>query len=131
MKTKNLVGIAGVPLHDQASTTTSSSSSAAVPFFMGDAKLMQEGDGEVTKLLYRYFSSSSAPSSLQKEGQQQEGEVLSWVDNHGTALLPGGLPRLLVHKHNILHKGAGIFVRDREVSECGGDLLGSVWCVGV
>lgn len=76
------------------------------PFLVGDGGLL--GEPEVCALILQTLAPTANPST---EG----GEMVSWVDSRGRNLLPAGSPglsRLLVHRLNILHKGAGIFVRE-------------------
>lgn len=40
-------------------------------------------------------------------------EVVDWVDTKGRVIC--ALPRTIVHEKNILHRGAGVMIRDREV----------------
>ncbi|GAB5030803.1 nudix hydrolase [Nannochloropsis oceanica] len=100
-----LAGIAGIAI-----PTTSDAQPR--PFLLADSVLEQ--DKNVCKLLLRGLGgdNSEAPVSDEKEV-----EHVSWVDNHGHDLLSltsKGLPRPLVHRLNILHKGAGILVRDEQ-----------------
>lgn len=59
------------------------------------------------------------PSAPAAAGLGEGGELVSWVDDRGESLLPFGVPRLLVHRLNMLHRGAGILVRDAKVSVLG------------
>lgn len=45
-------------------------------------------------------------------GGEQE-EMVDWVDTEGRVICP--LPRAVVHANNILHRGAGVMVRNKKV----------------
>lgn len=95
---KTTAGLAGLP-----------TASSSTPFLLVDAALGQDPD--VCALLLHGLTGHPAT-----QGDDQPGvEHVGWVDNLGYDLLPStshGLPRPLVHRLNVLHKGAGIFVRD-------------------
>ena len=44
-----------------------------------------------------------------KEEEQEEGEMVDWVDTRGRVICT--LPRTTVHAFNVLHRGAGVMVR--------------------
>jgi len=75
-------------------------------------------DREVGRLINKALSgvSNDLPSPPPSPGT----EMVSWVDNLGRDLLKGGIRRTDVHRLNLLHRGAGILVRNKKVS-----------CVGV
>ena len=107
-------GVAGVV--DIGSSSSSSSGSGSKPFLVGDGALL--GEPEVCALILQTLA-PAAPAAASEEsgggGGGGGGEMVSWVDSRGRSLLPAGspgLPRLLVHRLNILHKGAGILVRE-------------------
>lgn len=73
-------------------------------FVLGDARLL--GD-PVSKII---LTALSPPEPLATPV-----ELVSWVDNRGRCILPPGslgIQRLSVHLFNVLHKGAGILVRE-------------------
>lgn len=83
---------------------------AAGAFLLGDPALLEES--EACRLILKTLAPSSSPSEASIDAGT---EMVSWVDNHGRDLLPPGspgIPRLVVHRLNLLHKGAGIFVRE-------------------
>jgi len=99
-----LAGLAGL-------LTSTTPKAQTRPFLLADAMLRQDKD--VCELLLRGLGGGD---NFELPAQdEKEVEHVSWVDNHGHDLLPptsGGLPRPLVHRLNILHKGAGILVRN-------------------
>ncbi len=100
-----LAGMAGLP-------TPTTLDAQARPFLLADSVLEQ--DKKVCHLLLRGLGGDNSEASVPDE---KEVEHVSWVDNHGHDLLAPtskGLPRPLVHGLNILHKGAGILVRDEQ-----------------
>jgi len=103
-----LAGVAGLPECDEAG-----------PFLLADKSLRQEE--EVCNLILRALEKnpvrhSSSATQYEADGEEKV-ERVSWVNNHGHDLLPKsskGLPRPLMHRLNVLHKGAGILVRDAQ-----------------
>jgi hypothetical protein len=74
-------------------------------FLEGDEGLLK--DEEAAQLILSALGGGRPPSPP-RDGV----ELVSWVDSNGQDLLGHGLPRLTVHKLNVLHKGAGILVRN-------------------
>lgn len=42
--------------------------------------------------------------------EEEEGELVDWVDTRGRVIC--ALPRPVVHSNNVLHRGAGVMIRD-------------------
>lgn len=47
---------------------------------------------------------------------QEEGEMVDWVDTKGRVVC--ALPRPVVHSRNVLHRGAGVMIRNDEARRC-------------
>lgn len=100
-----LAGLAGLP-------TSTPPEAQPRPFLLADAALQQDKD--VCELLLRGLNGDH---NTARDNEEKDVEHVSWVDNYGHDLPPSpstGLPRRLVHRLNILHKGAGILVRDQQ-----------------
>jgi len=100
-----LAGVAGLP-------TSTTPEAQPRPFLLADAALQQDKD--VCELLLQGLGGDH---NTAKDNEGKEVEHVGWVDNFGHDLFPPtskGLPRPLVHRLNILHKGAGILVRDQQ-----------------
>lgn len=60
------------------------------------------------------LATAAAPAHRPAPTYEQKVELVSWVDNEGKDLLPYGLSRLEVHRLNMLHRGAGILLKDKD-----------------
>lgn len=49
------------------------------------------------------------------EKETEEGEMVDWVDTQGRVIC--ALPRPTVHANNVLHRGAGVMIRNEKVGE--------------
>lgn len=52
---------------------------------------------------------------VEKE-EEGVGEMVDWVDTEGRVVC--ALPRSVVHAHNVLHRGAGVMIRNDKVRYC-------------
>ncbi len=82
----------------------------------------QEMDEPTAGLLVRAlhgWSGRLGGAGRQAEGEGEEegrgggGEVVDWVDTRGRVIC--ALPRGVVHSQNVLHRGAGVMIRNDEV----------------
>ncbi|CAM9888884.1 unnamed protein product [Ectocarpus fasciculatus] len=49
--------------------------------------------------------------------EEEEGELVDWVDTRGRVIC--ALPRPVVHSNNVLHRGAGVMIRDAKARDGG------------
>ncbi|CAN0143376.1 unnamed protein product [Ectocarpus sp. 4 AP-2014] len=54
--------------------------------------------------------------------EEEEGELVDWVDTRGRVIC--ALPRPVVHSNNVLHRGAGVMIRDAKARTA----YGEVYC---
>ncbi|CAB1107606.1 unnamed protein product [Ectocarpus sp. CCAP 1310/34] len=53
---------------------------------------------------------AGAEAAGRPANEEEEGELVDWVDTRGRVIC--ALPRPVVHSNNVLHRGAGVMVRD-------------------
>jgi isopentenyldiphosphate isomerase len=94
----------------------STSSAAAVGYCGIDAQskpfvVAQPGlSYDTASLLKHMLQSVASPEASSEQHSSSEIEIVDWVDTAGTVLC--SLDRATVHTHNILHRGAGMLVRN-------------------
>ncbi|CAM9772392.1 unnamed protein product [Ectocarpus sp. 6 AP-2014] len=52
--------------------------------------------------------------------EEEEGELVDWVDTRGRVIC--ALPRPVVHSNNVLHRGAGVMIRDAKARTARGEV---------
>ena len=73
-------------------------------------------DREVGNLINKALSGGATTDGPPSPPPSPGTEMVSWVDNLGRDLLKGGIRRTDAHRLNLLHRGAGILVRNKKVS---------------